>query len=259
MKIPGSNAAGCSASIGLANDICADGICCFMSIPRKQAHLGLLKIFFRRRNASYGIKLLYTAFDAKDVVCNPCKYLVFHLKKAEGANSNTFQILLRCGIFGKKYRPYVCKGFPDMENSFMYDVPAPCPYNEYIAPEHYVKLKYTHVFQLFFAIKDDRNLLKRILPGHTADETRGILSQCNNVVKVSAVWNEKPSEYFLLKVPKVADILYVSQKHPGITGVKQAHSLWQGHIETQLEKRYGSKWQGYLGCAIENEMRERGC
>ena len=249
-----SNTAGCSASIGFVNDICTDGICCFMSIPRKQTHLGLLKIFFRRKNASYGVKLLYTALDAKDIVYNPCKFLMFHLKETEGMNGNAFQIILRCGIFGKKYRPFTCKGFPDMKNSFMYDVPAPCPYNEYIAPENYVKLKHTHVFQLYFAIKDDRKLLKMIFTGHTAEETRSRLSQCNDVVKVSAIWNEKPSEYFLLKVPRNADILYISREHPKITSVKQAHLLWQGHIETRLEKHYGSKWQDCLNRAVKKEI-----
>mgnify|MGYP001567762374 FL=1 len=258
MNIPipsSSNTTSCGASIGFTNDICADGICCFMSIPRKQTHLGLLKIFFRRKNASYGVKLLYTALDAKDIIYNPCKYLVFHLKETGASTGNSFQILLRCGIFGKRYRPYTCKGYPDAKNSFMHDVAGPCPYNEYIAPENYVKLKHTHVFQLYFAIMDDHKLLKRIFPGHTAEETRSRLSQCNDVVKVSAIWNEKPSEYFLLKVPRITDILYVSHEHPKITGIKQAYHRWQGHIESWLEKHYGSKWQDCLDRAIEKEKQ----
>ena len=248
-----SNSTCCGTSIGFVNDVCADGICCFMSIPRNQSHLGLLKPFFRRRNASYGVKLLYTALDAKDIIYNPCKLLMFHLKETEGANGNAFQIIVRCGIFGKKYRPYTCKGFPDADNSFMHDVLAPCPYNEYIAPENYVKLNHTHVFQLYFAIKNNQIILGKIFPGHTADEVRDRLNQCNDVVKVSAIWGEKPSEYFLLKIPKITDILYVSQEHPRITSVQQAHPVWQGHIETKLEKHYGHKWQEYLDRAIENE------
>lgn len=250
-----SNSTCCGTSIGFVNDICTDGICCFMSIPRNQSHLGLLKLFSLRRNASYGVKLLYTALNAKDIIYNPCKLLMFHLKEREEANGNAFQIIVRCGIFGRKFRPYTCKGFPDRDNSFMHDVSAPCPYNEYIAPENYVKLKYIHVFQLYFAINDKRKLLGKIFPGHTAEETRDRLNQCNDVVKVSALWGEKPSEYFLLKIPKITDILYVSQEHPRITSIQQAHPVWQGHIETNLEKRYGCKWQEYLDRAIEEEKQ----
>lgn len=135
----------------------------------------------------------------------------------------------------------------------MYDVYAPCVYNEYVAHENYVKLKHKHTFRLFYAIKDDGNLLGRIFPGYTAEETRKKLSQCNTIVKISAIWNERPSEYFLLEVPKDDSVLYTSDVHPKIKGIEQAYHLWQGHIETWLERHYGNKWQDYLDRAIEQE------
>ncbi len=240
-------------NIDFAGDICADGICCFMSIPRKQTHLGILKPFLKRRNASYGVKLLYTALQAKDIVYNPCRCLDFYLKEVDTQDGSTVRVLLRCGIFGKKCRPAPCKEFPDKADSFMYDIPAPCVYNEYLAPENYVTLKHKHVFHLFYAIKDDRKLLGKIFPGYTAAETREKLNQWRSVVKISAIWNEKPSEYFLLEVPRVDSILYTSDKHPKIEGIKQAYQLWQGHIESWLEKHYGSRWQDRLDRAIEQE------
>ncbi len=243
----------CRKSIGFANDICADGICCFMSIPRKQTHLGILKLFFKRRNASYGIKLLYTALQAKDIVYNPCRCLEFYLKEVSTHDGSALHVVLRCGIFGKRCRPYTCREFPDKTDSFMHDVLAPCIYNEYIAPENYVILKHKHVFRLFYAIKDDRKLLEKIFPGHTAEDARNKLNRCEEVVKVSALWNERPSEYFLLEVPKTNSVLYISSIHPKIEGVKQAYHLWQGHIENWLDKHYGSKWQEYLERAIEQE------
>ena len=248
-----SNAADCSKNIDFTGDICADGICCFMSIPRKQTHLGILKYFLKRRNASYGIKLLYTTLQTKDIVYNPCRCLDFYLKELNTPYGSTLHVLLRCGIFGKRCRPYTCKEFPDRVDSFMHDIPAPCAYNEYIASESYVRLKHKQVFRLFYAIKDDRKLLEKISPGHTAEETRKKLNRCKEVVKVSAVWNEKPSEYFLLEVPKVDSVLYTSDKHPKIGSIKQAYHLWQGHIESWLERHYGYEWQDRLERAIKQE------
>ena len=135
----------------------------------------------------------------------------------------------------------------------MHDVLAPCVYNEYIAHENYVQVKYSHVFHLFYAIKDDSKLLGKIFPGHTSEVTREKLNQCKDVVKISAIWNEKPSEYFLLEVPKTESVLYTSSVHLQIKGVKQAYDLWQGHIESWLEKHYGSKWQSNLDDAIKKE------
>lgn len=247
------NPAHFSTGIVFTDDVCADGVCCFMSIPRKQTHLGILKLFLKRRNASYGVKLLYTTLQTKDIIYNPCKCLNFYLKELHTPDGPTFQVLLRCGIFGKRCRPYTCKEFPDKADSFMYDIPAPCAYNDYIAPENYVALKHKQVFRLFYAIKDNRKLLEKISPGHTAEEIRKKLNQCKGVVKVCAIWNEKPSEYFLLEVPKVSSILYISDNHPKIESIKQAYHLWQGHIESWLEKHYGSKWQDYLDRAIKNE------
>ncbi len=241
-------------NIGFTNDICADGICCFMSIPRKQTHLGMWKAFLKRGSASYGVKLLYTALSAKDIIFNPCRCLDIYLKDACTQGESTIQVILRCGIYGKKCRPYTCGAFPDKADSFMYNIYAPCIYNEYIAHESYVKLKHKHVFRLFYAIKDDRKLLEKIFPGHTAEETRERLSQCGEIGKVSAIWNEKPSEYFLLEVPKVDSVLYTSDVHPKIKSVKQAYLQWQGHIESWLEKHYGSRWQEYLDRAIRDKQ-----
>lgn len=238
-------------------DICADGICCFMSIPRKQNHLGIWKHIFRKRSAAYGIKLLYTALHAKDIVYNPCKCLDFYLTWKDDA-SDDMQILLRCAAYGKKRRPYVCKAFPDRKDSFMHDVPAPCIYNEYIAPEEYVRLKHTHVFRLFYAIKDDQALLRKISPHCSVDDTRKRLDQCKDSVKISAIWNEKPSEYFLIEVPKVPSILCTSEVHPVIKTIRQAYNRWTGHIETWLEKHYGDKWHTYLEQALENEDNRPG-
>ena len=244
----------CSNKIGFVGDICADGICCFMSIPRKQTHLGIGKIFFKRRNASYGIKLLYTGCQTKDIVYNPCKCLNFYLKELTTSDGSFLQVLLRCGIFGKRYRPYTCKEFPDKTDSFMYDIPAPCAYNEYIASKNYVALKNKHVFRLFYAIRDDLKVLGNIFPGCTDEEVRKKLNQYNEIVKVSAYWDaKKPSEYFLLEVPKIDSVLYTSGAHPKIEGVKQSYYCWQGHIESWLEKHYGNKWQDYLNRAIEQE------
>lgn len=244
-------------SINLTDDICADGICCFTSIPKEQNHLGMWKSFLKRGTASYGVKLLYTALEAKDIVYRPCRCLNFYLKEVDTPNGPALRVLLRCGIFGKKCRPYTCKAFPDKVDSFMHDIPAPCIYNEYLAHENYVKLKHKHIFTLFYAIKDDRTLLRKIFPGYTAEEVRKKLSQCSEVGKMSAIWNEKPSEYFILEVSKVSSVLYISEVHPKITDVKQAYRLWQGHIETWLERHYGSTWQDYLTRAIEQDDRKK--
>ncbi len=244
----------CGKTIGLANDVCADGICCFMSIPRKQTHLGVWRKFIKRRNASYGVKLLYTGTHTKDIVYNPCRCLEFHLREIKTEHGSGLGVILRCGVFEKRRRPYTCKAFPDKVDSFMYDVPAPCAYNEYLADENYVQLKFSHVFTLYYAVKDDLKLLGRIFPGHTAVETREILSQCKDVAKISAIWNEKPAEYFLLEVPKTPAVLYTSNVHPKIEGLKQAYNLWQGHIESWLDKHYGSKWQERLDRAMEKEQ-----
>lgn len=240
-------------SVCYTEDVCADGICCFMSIPRKQNHLGIWKSLFKRRSASYGVKLLYISLHGKDIVYDPCKCLDFYLKWKDDDSSGGMQIVLRCAMFDKKRRPYVCKAFPDKKDSFMHDVPAPCVYNEYIAPEEYVELKHTHVFRLFYAIKDDQTLLEKIFPNSSADGARKILNQCKDIVKISAIWNEKPSEYFLIEVPKVPSVLYTSDFHPGIKSIKQAYDRWTGHIETWLEKHYGSKWHNYLEQALEEE------
>ena len=240
-------------NINLSNQICADGICCFMSIPRNHRHLGIGRFFMRRRNASYGVKLLYTAVDLKDVVYNPCRCLEFYLSEGTSQDGASVQVTVRCGIFGKRYRPYTCSAFPDKADSFAHNVPAPCAYNDYLAPDNYMELKHKCVFQVYFAIKDDRKLLKKIFPGHTAEEAREWLNRCDDVVKISAIWNEKPSEYFLFKVPKADSALYVSGVHPKITSVKQAYRLWQGHIEGWLEKHYGSSWEAHLNGALEKE------
>ena len=212
-------------NISFTDDVCADGICCFMSIPRKQTHLGMWKTFIKRRNASHGVKLLYTGVQAKDIVYTPCRCLEFYLKEINTECGSTLRVYLRCGIFTKGCRPYTCKAFPDKTDSFMHDVLAPCAYNEYIAHENYVQLKYSHVFRLFYAIKDDHKLLGKIFHGCTAEMTRDKLNQCNNVVKISAIWNEKPAEYFLLEVPKTKTVLYISDAHPKIEGVKHAYNL----------------------------------
>jgi len=47
--------------------------------------------------------------------------------------------------------------------------------------------------------------------------------------------------------------LYTSNAHPKIEGVKHAYDLWQGHIESWLEKHYGSKWQATLADAMKKE------
>ncbi len=94
-------------NIGFTNDVCADGICCFMSIPWKQNHLGIWKPFLQRRSASYGIKLLYTSQQTKDIIYNPCRCLDFYLKEITTPDGNTINVLLRCGIFGKKCRPLI--------------------------------------------------------------------------------------------------------------------------------------------------------
>ena len=213
-------------NITCTNDICADGICCFMSIPRKQNHLGIWKAFLRRGNASYGVKLLYTSLHDKDIIYNPCRCLEFYLKEFNTSNGSGIQVLLRCGIFGKKCRPYICESFPDKADSFMHDILAPCAYNEYLSSDTYVTLKHKHVFRLFFAIKDDSELLGKIFYGYTADETRKKLNQCDEIVKISAIWNEKPSEYFLLEVPKTDSALYTSHAHPKIENVQQAYNQW---------------------------------
>jgi len=228
-----------------------------MSIPRKQNHLGIWRYFIGRRNASLGIKLLYTSPEAKDIVYNPCRCLNFYLKETVVSGVPAIQVELRCGIYGKKLRPYACKEFPDKADSFMYDIYAPCVYNEYRASENYMKLKHKQVFRLFYAIKDNDKLLKKIFPGHTADETRRKLEGCDAVVKISAIWGEKPSEYFLFEVPKCDSVLYTSQKHPKIESVKQAYDVWTGHIETWLEKHYGGKWQDSLDRAIEMDAKNR--
>lgn len=240
-------------NISLTDDICADGICCFMSIPRKQTHLSIWKYFFRRRSASFGVKLLYAALHEKDIVYNPCQCLDFHLKEVSEPGGFSLKVVLRCGLYGKKCRPYACNEFPDKADSFMYDIHAPCVYNEYRANENYMKLKHKHIFRLFYAIKDDPKLLKKIFPGCTAEETRKKLEQCDDAVKVSAAWNEKPSEYFLLEVPRSDTVLYVSKTHPKIESVKQAYDRWQGHIETWLERHYGNTWQELLDRAIDRE------
>lgn len=237
-------------NIDFTNDVCADGICCFMSIPKGQTHLGVWKAFLKRGSASYGVKLLYTATSAKDIIYNPCRCLDFYLKEVCTSDGFTIQVVLRCGIHGKRCRPYPCRAFPDKADSFMYDIYAPCIYNEYIAHENYVKLKHKHVFRLFYAIKDEHRLLGKIFPGYTAEEARKRLSQCSGIGKVSAIWNEKPSEYFLLEVPKTDSILYTSDVHPKIKSVKHAYHQWQDHIESWLEKHYGCKWQEYLDRAI---------
>ncbi|NUO07327.1 MAG: hypothetical protein HUU08_01400 [Candidatus Brocadia sp.] len=252
MKID-SNATYCSTKVDFSGDTCADGICCFMSIPRKQTHLGMWKYFLKRGNATAGIKLFYTTLQEKDIVYNPCKCLDFYLKECKTPDGYAFQVLLRCGIFGKRCRPYTCKEFPDKTDSFMHDILAPCVYNEYIAPENYIALKHKHIFQLFYAIKDDHKLLGKIFPGYTVEETRRKLNRCKEIVKISAIWNEKPAEYFLLEVPKSNAVLYTSVAHPKIKGVQQAYSHWQGHIESWLERHYGSKWQDYLDRTIEEE------
>lgn len=249
----GSEIVGCGKNIGLVNDICADGICCFMSIPRNQSHLGISKLFLKRRNASYGIKLLYTSLQTKDIVYNPCKCLEFYLKRSDTPAGFAANVLLRCGIFGKRCRPYTCNEFPDKSDSFMHDVPAPCVYNEYLAPADYITLKHKHDFRLYYAIKDDRKLLNKIAPGFTTEEIRKTLNLCENVVKVSAAWGEKPAEYFLVDMPKSDCALYTSRVHPKIESVKQAYNLWHGHIEGWLEKHYGSKWQRCLDRALEDE------
>lgn len=243
----------CNRNIEFTSDICADGICCFMSIPRQQTHLGMWRHFLKRGNATAGIKLLYTALRAKDIVYDPCRCLNFHLKELNTPDGFTLQILLRCGIFGKRCRPYTCKEFPDKADSFMHDILAPCVYNEYIASENYLTLKHKQVFRLFYAIKDDHGLLGKIFPAHTVNETREKLSQYKEITKISAIWNEKPAEYFLLEVPKSNAVLYTSVAHPKIKGVQQAYSHWQGHIESWLERHYGSKWQDYLDRTIEEE------
>ena len=244
--------------ISLTNDICADGICCFMSIPRNQSHLGIKKFFFRKKNASYGIKLLYTGIHIKDIVYNPCRCLNFYLKENNTPIGSPIQVVLRCGIFGKQCRPYTCKEFPDKSDSFMYDVHAPCAYNDYIAPKNYIELKHKDVFRLFYAIKDDDKLLKKIFPGRAPEETRNTLNQSSNIVKISAIWNENPSEYFLLEVPSVESVLYISGVHPKIKNVIQAYYQWQGHIESWLEKHYGNKWQERLNSAIAEEKAKTG-
>lgn len=248
-----SRIVGCNKDIAFVNDICADGICCFMSIPRDHTHLGISKIFLKRRSASYGIKLLYTALQSKDIVYNPCKCLEFYLKELSTPTGYSISVLLRCGIFGKKCRPYTCNEFPDKPDSFMHDIPAPCIYNEYLASADYITLKHKHVFRLYFAIRDDHKLLKKIAPGFTTEEIRKKLNLCEKIVKISAAWNEKPAEYFLLKVPKTEGVLYTSRVHPKIESIKQAYQHWQGHIESWLEKHYGSKWQNRINCAIEKE------
>ncbi|MCF6158820.1 MAG: hypothetical protein E3K32_09665 [wastewater metagenome] len=245
-------------NISFTEDVCADGICCFMSIPRNQSHLGKVKFFLKRGNASYGIKLLYTAPEVKDIVYNPCRCLNFSLREIPSSHGTKLQMVLRCSIINKRCRPYTCKAFPDKADSFMYDLLAPCIYNEYRASGRYVKLKHKHIFHLFYAFKDDRKLLGKIFPGYTAEEVRKKLSQCSGVGKVCAVWDEKkPSEYFLLEIPKVDSIVYVSDVHPRIEGVKQAYNCWQGHIESWLERHYGSKWQDSLDYAIEQEGSKR--
>lgn len=241
-------------NISFAEDICADGICCFMSIPRNQNHLGILRFFLKWGNASYGVKLLCTTLEKKDILYHPCRCLNFHLREINTPDGIKLYVVVRCGIINKRCRPYPCGAFPDKEDSFMYDLLAPCIYNEYRAHENYVKLKHKHLFRLFYAIKDNQKVLAKVFPGHTPEEARERLDQCSGVVKVSAFWNEKkPSEYFLFEVPKVDSILYTSQRHPKITSVKQAYDHWQGHIDSWLERHYGSKWQGYLDRTIEQE------
>jgi len=225
------------------NEICADGICCFMSIPRNQGHLGKWKYFLKRRNASYGIKLLYTTHEARDIIYNPCRCLNFFLKEVSTPNGNQLQILARCAAFDKRLRPYACGAFPDKADSFMHDVSAPCIYNEYLAPENYVALKHKHVFRLFYAIKDNTVLLQKIAPDYTVEEIRQKLNQNKDIVKIGAIWNEKkPAEYFLIEVPKVDTVLHTSRTHPKIESVKQAYDRWNGHIETWLERHYKNRW-----------------
>lgn len=140
----------------------------------------------------------------------------------------------------------------------MYDLLAPCIYNEYRSHERYKKLKHKHNFSLFYTIKDDRKLLGKIFPGYTADETREKLTQYPHVSKICVIWDEKkPLEYFLLEVPRVDSVLYTSEIHPKIEGVEQAYNQWQGHIESWLERHYGSKWQERLTHAVEQESSER--
>lgn len=249
----GCDTVGCGKHIDFAHDVCADGICCFMSIPRNQNHLGISKIFLKRRNASYGIKLLYTALQSKDIVYAPCKCLEFYLKELSTPAGYSIHVLLRCGIFGKKCRPYTCNEFPDKSDSFMHDIPAPCIYNEYLAPEDYVTLKHKHIFRLYFAIRDNDKLLKKIAPGFTTEEIRKQLTLGENVVRISAAWDGKPAAYFLLEVPKTEGVLYTSPVHPKIESIRQAYHLWQGHIESWLERHYGSKWQHRLDRAMEKE------
>lgn len=248
-----SNTVDSNKNIDLTRDVCADGICCFMSIPREQTHLGIWRRFLKRGNAIDGIKLLYTTLQAKDIIYNPCRCLNFYLKEVNTHNGSTLQVLLRCGIFGKRCRPYTCKEFPDKTDSFMYDIPAPCVYNEYIASENYLTLKHKQVFRLFYAIKDDRKLLGKIFPGYPAEETRKKLNHYNEIARISVIWNEKPAEYFLLEVPRSECVLYTSTVHPKIEGIKQAYNLWQGHIESWLERHYGSKWHDHLDRAIDQE------
>ncbi|MGQ3683423.1 MAG: hypothetical protein ACUBOA_00100 [Candidatus Loosdrechtia sp.] len=241
-------------NINFTEDICADGICCFMSIPKSQNHLGIARFFFKRGNTSHGIKLLCTAHEMKDILYLPCRCLNFYIEEDDVQGERKLRVVVRCGIFHKKYRPYTCRAFPDREDSFMHDLLAPCIYNEYRAHENYVKLKHKHFFRLFYAIKDNRKVLEKIFPGRTSEEAREKLNQCNEVVKVSAFWNEKkPSEYFLFEVPKTDTVLYTSHIHPKITSIKQAYDCWQGHIESWLERHYGSKWQCYLDRAVEQE------
>ncbi len=248
-----SNQVNCKKDIDFTGDICADGVCCFMSIPRKQTHLGIWRHFLKRGNATAGIKLLYTALREKDIVYNPCRCLNLYLKELNTPDGSSLQILLRCGIFGKRCRPYTCKEFPDKADSFMHDIPAPCVYNEYLAPENYIALKHKQVFRLFLAVKDTPKVLGKIFPGYTFHETREKLNQYKDIVKISAIWNEKPAEYFLLEVPRSDCVLYTSKAHPKIESVKQAYNLWQGHIESWLERHYGSKWQAHLERAIKQE------
>src|SRR3990172_6789326 len=84
-----SNQVDFNKPISFTDDICADGICCFMSIPRNQTHLGMWKAFLKRRNASYGVKLLYTGTQAKDIVYNPCRCLEFYLKEVNTENDSS--------------------------------------------------------------------------------------------------------------------------------------------------------------------------
>lgn len=239
--------------IDFTDEICADGICCFLSIPKGQNHLGIWKSFLKRGNASHGIKLLYSGIQVKDVICNPCKCLDFYLKEVSNANGVNLQVLLRCTIYGKKCRPYTCNEFPDKANSFMHDIPAPCIYNEYIASKEYIKLKHKHVFRLYYAIKDDPGLLNRIFPNHSGEETRKKLNEYYNLVKICAIWDGKQSEYFILEVPRSNSVLHISKEHPKIESIAQAYNQWQGHIEGWLEKNYGVNWEKHLEQAIKQE------